>query len=56
VYGYVSPSARIVRAAEGVSYGQWFLQTLEPDATASLMKFEMRPANGLGCVLAFDRR
>jgi len=55
VCGYISTRSRIVRSIEGVSYGQWFLQTLEPDASRTVMKFEMLPANGLGCVLGFER-
>jgi len=55
VHGYVSPRSRVVRSTEGVSYGQWFLQTLEPDASDSRMSFEMRASTGIGCVMAFER-
>jgi len=55
VHGYIDPRSRIVRSTEGVSYGQWFLQTLESDATDSCMRYEMRSSTGIGCVLAFER-
>lgn len=56
VYGYVSDTVRVVRAEDGgASYGQWFLMSLEPDSTADLLKYEMMPANGGGCVITLER-
>ena len=55
VHGYVSDSVRIVRSAEGSSYGQWYLQTIAPDATPTMMKYRLRAARGTGCVQTFER-
>ena len=55
VHGYVNERSRVVRSREGQSIGQWFLQTLEPDATADLLKYEMLPENGGSMVIAFER-
>ena len=55
VHGYVNERVRIVRSRDGQSIGQWFLQTLEPDATPNLLKYEMMPGNGGSLVVAFER-
>ena len=41
IYGYVNERQRVVRSRDGASLGQWFLQTLEPDATANVLKYQM---------------
>ena len=55
VHGYVNERQRVVRSREGKSMGQWFLQTLEPDATPELLKFQMLPENGGSFVISFKR-
>ena len=44
-----------MRSTEGKSYGLWCMQTLEPDTTASVLRYEMMPSNGGGCMLQFER-
>jgi hypothetical protein len=52
----VNARQRILRSKDGgVSYGQWFLQSLEPDATPQLLKYQMLPANGGSFVIAWRR-
>ena len=46
VYGYVSPTERIVRSSEGDNYGAWVRCVLEPDSTPSALKLSYIPADG----------
>ena len=56
VYGYVSPRERIVRAEDGsASFGKWYLQTLEPDATPTRLKYHMMQETKLGAAVGFER-
>lgn len=56
VYGYVSPRERIVRAEDGsASFGKWYLQTLEPDATPTRLKYYMMQETKLGAAVGFER-
>ena len=55
VHGYVSATERIIRSVEGASYGQWFLQAIEPDATPTVMKYSLRSETGAGIVQTFER-
>ena len=55
VYGYVNERVRVVRSRDGKSLGQWFLQKLEPDSSATLLKYEMMPENGGFMTASFER-
>ena len=55
VHAYVNERQRIVRSKDGQSTGQWFLQTLDPESTPNLLKYEMLPGNGGSFVIAFER-
>ena len=56
VHGYVNARSRVVRSTDGQSIGQWFLQTLEPESSAELLKYEMMPGNGGSLVASFTRQ
>ena len=56
VYGYVNDRVRVVRSADGRSIGQWFLQSLMPDASASVLKYEMLPENGGSFVISLEQQ
>ena len=55
VHGYVNARSRVVRSTDGQSTGLWFLQTLEPESSATLLKYEMLPGNGGRMVASFTR-
>lgn len=55
VHGYVDATSRVVRSRDGQSIGQWYLQSLEPDATADLLKYKMLPGNGGSFIISFER-
>ena len=55
VFGYLNERARVCRSYEGKSFGAWYVQTLEPDATPSVLKYEMMPSTGHGAMLQFER-
>jgi len=56
VHGYVSATRRIIRSAEGSSYGQWYLQSIEPDASPTVMKYSLLSETGAGITQTFEKR
>jgi hypothetical protein len=56
VYGYVSPSSRIVRSTEGSCYGAWTLVTLEPDAGPTRLSWAQQTERADNYVMSFEKR
>ena len=55
VFGYINRKQRVVKSVEGHFFGTWFVQSLEPDCTESVLKYEMMPSTGSGYMLEFKR-
>jgi len=55
VFGYINSRSRVVKSTEGSSFGLWYVQTLEPDATSSALKYEMMPSSGSGYMLEYEK-
>jgi hypothetical protein len=56
VFGYINSRSRVVKSIEGSSFGLWYVQTLEPDATSSSLKYEMMPSTGSGYMLEYEKQ
>lgn len=56
VFGYINSRSRVVKSVEGSSFGLWYVQTLEADATSSSLKYEMMPSTGSGYMLEYHKQ
>ena len=55
VFGYINRKQRVIKSVDGSSFGMWYVQTLEPDATEGVLKYEMMPSSGSGYMLEYTR-